>query len=166
MQSPKFDDLDRQLVQALQLDGRLPFSRIGEVLGVSDQTIARRYARLRAEGHLRVVASLDPSFLGEVLWLVRVQCKPDGAEKLGRALALREDTSWVSQPRLRRDRDPSCSTWAPGLVQEPSLLLSRLPRTPSVGGHDGALHHAHLLRRLAGPDAQVRRAGRPSRSGP
>jgi DNA-binding Lrp family transcriptional regulator len=132
VQSPKFDDLDRQLVQALQLDGRLPFSRIGEVLGVSDQTIARRYARLRAEGHLRVVASLDPSFLGEVLWLVRVQCRPDGAEKLGRALALREDTSWVSLGS--GGTEISCSTWAPGLVQEPSLLLARLPRTPSVVG--------------------------------
>ena len=131
MKSPKFDALDRQLVQALQLDGRMPFNRIAEVLGVSDQTIARRYARLRAEGHLRVIASLDPAFLGEVLWLVRAQCRPDGAQKLGQALALRDDTSWVILSS--GGTEISCSTWAPAsLVHEPSLLLSRLPRTPGV----------------------------------
>ena len=37
------DDLDRQLVQCLAADGRASFSAIAEVLGVSDQTVARRY---------------------------------------------------------------------------------------------------------------------------
>jgi len=133
VKSPKFDALDRRLVQALQVDGRLPFSRIAEVLGVSDQTIARRYTRLRTEGHIRVIASIDPTLLGEVLWLVRVQCKPDGAEQLGRALALRDDTAWVTLSS--GGTEISCTTWAPaGLVQESSLLLARLPRTPSVVG--------------------------------
>ena len=133
MKSPKFDALDRRLVQALQLDGRLPFSRIAEALGVSDQTIARRYTRLRTEGHLRVIASIEPTLLGEVMWHVRVQCKPDGAEKLGQTLALRDDTAWVSLSS--GGTEISCSTWAPAsLVQETSLLLARLPRTPSVVG--------------------------------
>src|SRR5579859_2699459 len=109
----------------------MPFSRIAEVLGVSDQTIARRYTRLRTEGYVRVLASIDPSLMGEVMWIVRVQCKPDGAEKLGQTLALREDTAWVSMNS--GGTEISCSTWAPaGMMQEPSLLLARLPRTPSV----------------------------------
>ncbi len=133
MKSPNFDVLDRQLVQALRLDGRMPFSRIAEVLGVSDQTISRRYTRLRVEGHLRVIASTDPAFLGDVLWLVRAQCKPDGAQKLGQALALRDDTSWVTLSS--GGTEISCSTWAPAsLVHEPSLLLAQLPRTPGVVG--------------------------------
>ena len=131
MESPKFDALDRRLIQALQLDPRMPFSRIAEVLGVSDQTIARRYTRLRTEGYVRVLASIDPSLMGEVMWKLRVQCKPDGAEKLGQTLALRDDTSWVSL--CSGGTEISCSTWAPaGMMQEPSLLLARLPRTPSV----------------------------------
>ena len=131
VKSSKFDDLDRRLVQALQLDGRVPFSRIAEALGVSDQTIARRYTRLRTEGHIRVIASVEYAFMGEVAWLVRVQCKPDGAERLGRTLAARDDTAWVSLSS--GGTEINCSTWAPaGVVQEPSLLLARLPRTPSV----------------------------------
>ena len=131
VKSSKFDALDRRLIHALQVDGRMSFSRIAEVLGVSDQTIARRYTRLRTEGHLRVLASIDPSVMGDVMWHVRVQCKPDGAERLGKTLAMRDDTSWVSMSS--GGTEISCSTWAPAdLVQEPSLLLARLPRTPNV----------------------------------
>ncbi|MYR89980.1 AsnC family transcriptional regulator, partial [Streptomyces sp. SID685] len=43
-----YDELDRRLVHALQIDGRAPFSTIAEALGVSDRTVARRYARLRS----------------------------------------------------------------------------------------------------------------------
>ncbi|WP_280393334.1 AsnC family protein [Nocardia wallacei] len=32
-------------MHALQVDGRAPFSRIADVLGVSDRTVARRSAR-------------------------------------------------------------------------------------------------------------------------
>ena len=40
------DTLDHRLIQALQLDGRLSFSRIAGSLDVSEQTVARRYRRL------------------------------------------------------------------------------------------------------------------------
>lgn len=61
-----FDHLDRCLIQALQFDGRVPFSRIAEVLGVSDQTVSRRYTRLRTAGLIRVIGLTDPAVLGEV----------------------------------------------------------------------------------------------------
>ena len=47
------DQLDIQLLHALQIDGRALFSLIADVLGVSHQTIARRYNRLRSAGMLR-----------------------------------------------------------------------------------------------------------------
>jgi DNA-binding Lrp family transcriptional regulator len=130
VKSARYDELDRGLVHALQIDGRLPFSRIAEVLGVSDQTVARRFAKLRTEGRLRVLATIDPSALGYVEWLARVQCKPDGAEKLGQALAMREDTSWVNLSS--GGTELNCTTWAPAGEDSHSLLLSRLPRSPSV----------------------------------
>jgi DNA-binding Lrp family transcriptional regulator len=43
------DDLDRALIHALHIDGRAPFSRIAAVLGVSAQTVARRYRRVSGE---------------------------------------------------------------------------------------------------------------------
>ncbi|MER5756101.1 Lrp/AsnC family transcriptional regulator [Streptomyces sp. NPDC002088] len=130
MDSQPLDALDLKLLQALQLDGRAPFSRIGEVLGVSDQTIARRFRRLRTTAGLRVVGVVDESRLGRTGWIVRLRCTPDVADQLANALARRSDTSYVNlisggtevlcamKPRSRQDRD--------------ELLFDRLQRTPRV----------------------------------
>ncbi|WP_346777316.1 AsnC family protein [Streptomyces sp. HNM0575] len=50
MDTLTLDDLDRQLVHSLAVDGRAPFSRIASVLRCSDRTVAHRYRRLRAAG--------------------------------------------------------------------------------------------------------------------
>ncbi|MFG1908252.1 Lrp/AsnC family transcriptional regulator [Kribbella sp. NPDC048928] len=63
MTGDPFDELDRGLLHARHLDARAPFRRLGEVLGVSDQTVARRYARLRESGALRVTALSHPGLL-------------------------------------------------------------------------------------------------------
>lgn len=76
MESHTFDTLDLQLLAALELDARAPFSRIAAVLGVSDQTIARRFRRLSAEGGLRVVAVRDAERLGQSQWMLRLRCAP------------------------------------------------------------------------------------------
>ncbi len=127
-----FDELDRQLLQALQLDGRAPFSRIAEVLGVSDQTIARRYSRLRSSGALRVLGMTDPAVLGEISWFVRVQCAPDVATPVAEALARREDTTWVSL--TSGGTEIVCVTRSGPGEGANALLLQNLPSTPRVQG--------------------------------
>ncbi|MEV4738847.1 AsnC family transcriptional regulator [Streptomyces sp. NPDC049555] len=89
------DDLERGIVHALHLDGRAPFSRIAEVLGVSTQTVARRYRRLRAEAGLRVVGLADRDRSGDTQWVVRIGTTPGSSQALAHALARRSDTSWV-----------------------------------------------------------------------
>jgi DNA-binding Lrp family transcriptional regulator len=128
--SRPLDPLDLKLLQALQLDGRAPFSRLGEVLGVSDQTVARRFRRLRTTAGLRVLGMVDEGRLGRAGWIVRLRCTPDVAEQLANALARRPDTSYINlvsggtevlcamRPRSRQDRD--------------ELLFDRLQRTPRV----------------------------------
>ncbi|MEU5576479.1 Lrp/AsnC family transcriptional regulator [Streptomyces huasconensis] len=90
-----FDELDLKLLHALEIDGRAPFSRIAAVLGVSDQTVARRFRRLRAEAGLRVLGVRDSARLGRDQWMLRLRCTPDGAESIAAALARRPDTAWV-----------------------------------------------------------------------
>jgi DNA-binding Lrp family transcriptional regulator len=63
--SPPIDRLDRQLLHALQIDGRAPFRRLASVLGASEQTVARRYRRLwdiRGRGALprRLLVAAEP----------------------------------------------------------------------------------------------------------
>ncbi|MGK5683930.1 Lrp/AsnC family transcriptional regulator [Actinoplanes sp. URMC 104] len=124
------DELDRQLAHALQVDGRAPFSRIAAVLGTSDRTVARRYARLRRSGALRVVGLPHAAALGHVDWLVRMRCAPDVAAPVGAALARRADTSWVTI--LSGGTEISCITRTRTQAAEGDLLLQKLPRTPRV----------------------------------
>lgn len=126
------DALDQGLMQALMIDGRAPFSRIAEVLEVSDQTVVRRYRRLRTSGLIRVVGLPLGSRVGLFESWLRVQCAPDAALAVAEALARRPDISWVklgsggteinclTKARTRQDRD--------------GLLLDKLPRTRRVTG--------------------------------
>jgi DNA-binding Lrp family transcriptional regulator len=123
------DDLDRAIVHALQIDGRAAFSRIAEVLGVSDQTVARRYGRLRGSGVLRVLGLVDPLRIGVTPWFVRVRCTPDAAASIGEALARRQDTRWVSL--ISGGTEIFCLV-QPEHPGQDELLLQRLPRTPRV----------------------------------
>src|SRR5580704_1116946 len=89
------DALDRRIIQALFIDPRAPFSRLSEVLGSSEQTIARRYRRL-FDGHvLRVVGQLDSQRLGRSDWAVRIRCAPGSAPAVATRLAEHPDTAWV-----------------------------------------------------------------------
>jgi DNA-binding Lrp family transcriptional regulator len=89
------DLLDKQIIHAVIIDGRVPFSRIAAVTGVSEQTVARRYRRMHAAGALRVTGVPDTALLGHSEWVVRLQCVPDAAAAVAGALARRPDTYWV-----------------------------------------------------------------------
>jgi DNA-binding Lrp family transcriptional regulator len=95
MESITIDLLDRRIIHALYIDPRAPFSRLAEVLGSSEQTIARRYRRLYDERILRVVGQLDSQRLGQSDWAVRIRCAPGSAATVAAKLAQHPDTSWI-----------------------------------------------------------------------
>ncbi|WP_280336168.1 Lrp/AsnC family transcriptional regulator [Nocardia wallacei] len=96
MDSVELDGVASALVHALQVDGRAPFSRIADVLGVSDRTVARRFGRLRAHGLVRVTGVPDSDRTGYAEWLVRLRTRPGSAALVARELARRQDSSWVT----------------------------------------------------------------------
>lgn len=124
-----FDQLDAQLVHALQVDGRASFSRIAAVLGTSDRTVARRYRRLRETGAARVVAVPSSARLGWVDWLIRIQCAPDTAAAVATTMARRDDTSWVCL--TSGGLEVTCITHTDG---PRAPLLQKLPRGPGIAG--------------------------------
>ncbi|UOZ03603.1 Lrp/AsnC family transcriptional regulator [Amycolatopsis sp. WQ 127309] len=150
-----YDELDRRLVHALQVDGRAAFSTIADVLGVSDRTIARRYARLRALGAVRVVGDVDPAALGGALWFLRVRCAPTAAVPVAEALARRPDTSWVSL--TSGGTEITCTVRTETAADSEALLLAKLPRTPRV---EGVTAHSVLHTFYGGPDSLIAKLGR------
>ncbi|MEV6294261.1 Lrp/AsnC family transcriptional regulator [Streptomyces sp. NPDC051896] len=140
------DDLDRALIHALHVAGRAPFSRIAAALGVSSQTIARRYRRLREEASLRVVGLADPHRAGQTQWLVRMTAAAGSAEDLADALARRPDTSWVKL--TSGGTDIVAIIHAPTDAAGNSLLLRDIPRTNTVTAVSA---HCLLHMYLGGP---------------
>lgn len=89
------DTVDRRIVHALQLDARASFERIGTVLGVSDQTVARRYRRLVENGAVMVRAVTTTTGGASQRWFVRLRCAPRQTRSIADQLTAREDTRWV-----------------------------------------------------------------------
>ena len=138
------DDLDRQLVQCLGIDGRASFAAIADVLGASDQTIARRYRRLRSAGALRIVGL--PAKADGASWLLRMRCVPGSGEAIAAALARRADTAWVQL--LSGDTEVLCSLRGdPG--EGTDSLLARLPRSGRIVAVT-AYSRMHMF--IGGPD--------------
>ncbi|MDI2128556.1 Lrp/AsnC family transcriptional regulator [Yinghuangia seranimata] len=166
------DDLDKALIHALEVDGRASFARIARVLDVSEQTVARRYRRLRGAGAIRVVGVVNPARLGAVLWLVRLRSTPDAAWAIAEALARRDETSWVELSA--GGTEIGCLVRAHAGESGDELLRHALPRTPNVVDISAqcVLHVAFALswrrKRMALTDDQVAelRAGHSASYGP
>ena len=97
---------------------------------MSEQTVARRYRRLRGEGLLRVIGLVDPRSVGQSEWMVRVGCRPGGVGRLAEALARRDDVSWVTL--TAGGSEIVCSVRSRSAEQRDELLLQRLPATSQV----------------------------------
>lgn len=60
----ELDDIDRALIVALQLDGRLTYAELGDAVGLSAGGARLRVLRLEERGILQVVGVTDPLRLG------------------------------------------------------------------------------------------------------
>ncbi|TDD87123.1 Lrp/AsnC family transcriptional regulator [Actinomadura rubrisoli] len=143
------DDVDRGIIHALRIDGRAPFSRIASVLGVSTQTVARRYGRLSSEASLRVVGLADSQRAGQAQWMVRLTASPHAAQDLAHGLARRPDTSWVRLTSGGTEIFSIINTLNDS-VGHHSLLLRDIPRTASITAVSA---HRLLHTYLGGPTA-------------
>jgi DNA-binding Lrp family transcriptional regulator len=125
----KLDRIDHQLLHSLLIDGRAPFSLLAEVIGTSEQTIARRYHRLREAGAVRVL--VIPTAADDLPeWIVRIGVRPGAAARLARALAERDDVSWVRI--MSGGAEIFCISRPSSLAERDALLFERLGRTNLV----------------------------------
>jgi Lrp/AsnC family transcriptional regulator for asnA, asnC and gidA len=76
----RIDGIDKGIIEALQRNGREPFRRIADKLGVSEATIRARYARLCEDQILQVTGVTNPLGLGfesQAMIGVRTASAPD-----------------------------------------------------------------------------------------
>ena len=61
---PLLDDLDKRIIQCLQLDGRRPYAQIGRELAVPEATVRQRAERLISRRVVQIVGVTDPLAMG------------------------------------------------------------------------------------------------------
>jgi DNA-binding Lrp family transcriptional regulator len=132
VKTSQLDEVDRQLLHALIVAPRASFRVLAAALGVSDQTIARRYRRLVETADLRVTGLIHGPRAGWVDWMVRLQVAPGSAQRIADSLAQRPDTRWV---RLYSGgTEIVCTLQARTPEQRNALFLRGLPGSRHVTG--------------------------------
>ncbi len=64
--SQAIDEIDKKILEMLQKDGRMSYSKIARVLGLSEATIHLRVKKLREKGILKgFIAVVDPEKVGK-----------------------------------------------------------------------------------------------------
>jgi Lrp/AsnC family transcriptional regulator, regulator for asnA, asnC and gidA len=61
---PHLDDIDLAVIEQLQRDGRLPYTKLGAAVGLSEAAVRQRVQRLLDLNVMQVVAVTDPLSLG------------------------------------------------------------------------------------------------------
>jgi Lrp/AsnC family transcriptional regulator for asnA, asnC and gidA len=61
---PHLDDIDLAIIEQLQTDGRLPYTKLGAAVGLSEAAVRQRVQRLLDLNVMQVVAVTDPLSLG------------------------------------------------------------------------------------------------------
>jgi DNA-binding Lrp family transcriptional regulator len=130
VESDTLDAIDRKIVHVINIDPRASFRTIAEVVGVSDQTAARRYRRLRESAGLHVTGLIRGPRAGWVDWIVRLQTTPGSAGALADALARRRDTRWVRL--FAGGTEVVCVLQARTDAQRDALFLRGLPGSRRV----------------------------------
>jgi DNA-binding Lrp family transcriptional regulator len=64
----KIDQFDSKIMEILNANGRLSFNKIAKMIGLSTQTVARRYKVLKDNNVLRVKIQINPILLGYQVW--------------------------------------------------------------------------------------------------
>jgi Lrp/AsnC family transcriptional regulator for asnA, asnC and gidA len=94
-ESIELDDVDKAIIRALQADGRIPYSKLGPMVGLSQAAVRQRVQRLTERGVMQVVAVTDPAMLGLGLQaMVGVRVEGD-VRVAAKAVAEVEDVEYV-----------------------------------------------------------------------
>jgi Lrp/AsnC family transcriptional regulator for asnA, asnC and gidA len=61
---PALDDVNKQIIERLQRDGRMSYAALAKVVGLSEAAVRQRVQRLLDTGVMQIVAVTDPLTLG------------------------------------------------------------------------------------------------------
>ncbi len=135
------DEIDKRIITELQIDGRLPYARLGPAVGLSQAAARQRVQRLIERGVMQVVAVTDPLALGFNLEAM-IGIRADGdLRSLARSLAAIAEIDYVVI--TSGGYDLLIETVCEGTDELLTLLNERIRSLPGVRSAD-AFPYLHL----------------------
>jgi Lrp/AsnC family transcriptional regulator for asnA, asnC and gidA len=93
--SVALDAHDRAIIERLQQDGRMPYTRLATDVGLSESAVRQRVARLTELGVIQVVAVTDPLSVGmRRVAMIGLRVEGD-ARKVARELASLDEVTYL-----------------------------------------------------------------------
>lgn len=90
------DELDRKLIAALQVDGRMSFSELATRFDVPASSVRYRVQRLQDSGMFQIVGIANPLNIGfDRLAIVGIKCSAGTAPQVCEKLSEFQETSYV-----------------------------------------------------------------------
>jgi len=90
------DKLDKEIINLLQENGRLRYTKIAEKLGVTEGTVRNRAARLRENNTIQIIGMTDPHSMGyEAPAMIGISVQPAHLETTAEILANLPEVSYL-----------------------------------------------------------------------
>jgi Lrp/AsnC family transcriptional regulator, regulator for asnA, asnC and gidA len=126
--APQLDDVDRAIIEQLQADGRLPYTKLASAVGLSEAAARQRVQRLIDAGTIQIAAVTNPLQLGlRRMAMVGVRSEGD-TSKLAAKLEAFEDIDYLVA--TAGSFDLMCEV----VVSDDAALLDLVNRIRSVTG--------------------------------
>lgn len=93
---PAVDDIDRAIIERMQTDGRIAYTRLGAAIGLSEAATRQRVQRLVDGGVIQVVAVTNPLMLGFRRRMAMIGVRTNGpTHDIGLALEAMNDIEYL-----------------------------------------------------------------------
>ena len=97
------DQIDREIIKHLQTDGRMAYSTLGRLIGLSDAATRQRVNRLTTRGVIDIVAVTDPVKIGLGYQALLGISVTDDARKLAAEIGTMTDAVYIVMTAGRYD---------------------------------------------------------------
>ena len=154
------DDVSRAIIEQLQQDGRRPYARIAEAVGLSEAAVRQRVQRLLDAGIIQIVGVTDPMQVGFARQaMVGVRTRGD-TRKVADALAAFDEVAYVVVTA------GSIDVLVEVVCEDDDRLLDMVSRIRDVDGVESTETFVYLGLRKQSYAWGTRRPERPEVAGP
>lgn len=125
------DQIDFEIISYLQYDGRMPYTRIAEEIGVTEGAIRKRVKQLVEEGKLQIVAIVEPHLLGyQEAGMIGIKVQANLVQEVAEAVAQLPEVSYLFQ--AAGEFDLFAEVFCRDREHLVSFLNTRLQKIPGI----------------------------------